>query len=102
MNRKVFFLFFQSLCVFVLSLSTSFSYSQTPKKLKDFSAGKIETVAADRLGNLFLILRSGKINKYDANGRVLASLTKGKTRPFIDACFHPIIYSYSRDEQKNV
>ncbi len=102
MNRKVFFLFFQSLCVFVLSLNASFSYSQTPKKLKDFSAGKIETVAVDRLGNLFLILRSGKINKYDANGKVLASLKKGKTPALIEPWFHPMIFSYFRDEQKYV
>ena len=102
MNRKVFFLFLRGLCVFAVSLNAPFSYSQTLKKLKEFSAGKIEVVAVDRLGDLFLILKNGRIKKYDANGKVLASLKKGKTPELIEPWFHPMIFSYFRDEQKYV
>lgn len=102
MNRKVFFLSLRSLCVLVVSLHVSFLYAQTPKKLKEFSGGKIEVVSVDRLGDLFLILKNGSIKKYDTKGKVLASLKKGKTPALIEPWFHPMIFSYFRDEQKYV
>src|SRR6185295_14276054 len=97
-NRNSHPQFLRALCVFAFSFICPFSYSQTPKRLKEFSAGKIENVSVDRLGNLFLAFKNGSIKKYDANGKVLASLKKGKTPTLIEPWFHPVIFSYFRDE----
>jgi hypothetical protein len=94
--------FFRTFCIFAVSLITFSTHGQTPKKLREFSVGKIENVSVDRLGNLFLVFKNGSIKKYDANGKVLALLKKGKVPTLIEPWFHPIIFSYFRDEQKCV
>jgi hypothetical protein len=93
------------LCFLYFFAVTIFSFganAQNPKKLKEFSTGKIETVSVDRLGNLFLVFKNGSIKKYDPNGKVLASCKKGKVPTLIEPWFHPIVFSYFRDEQKCV
>ncbi|MBI1769857.1 MAG: hypothetical protein HY015_07755 [Bacteroidetes bacterium] len=96
MNRKI----FHTLCVLAVSLTSLISYSQTPKKIKEFPAKNIESVSVDRLGNLFLIFKNGSIKKYDANGKVLASLKKGMKATLVEPWFHPSVFSYFRAQQQ--
>lgn len=68
--------------------------AQHLKKIKEFKAGKIENVSVDRLGNFFLVLKDGEIKKYDANGKVLASLKTENVPTLIEPWFHPKIFVY--------
>ncbi len=99
-NRNSIHQTLRALCVSAISLVAVISHAQTPKKIKEFRVGKIEAVSVDRLGNLFLVFNNGSIKKYNANGKVLASVKNGKTPTLIEPWFHPMIFSYFRDEQK--
>ncbi|MGC4023127.1 MAG: hypothetical protein QM734_14860 [Cyclobacteriaceae bacterium] len=74
--------------------------AQTPKKLKEFSEKNIENASVDRLGNLFLIFKNGSIKKYDANGKVIASLKKGELPTLLEPWYHPRIFSYQKEKQQ--
>jgi hypothetical protein len=101
-KTSLYFQFVLLLCVLAFSHITVFTNAQTPKKIKEFRVGKLDNVSVDRLGDLFIIFKNGSIKKYDANGKVLASLKKGKIPTLIEPWFHPMIFSYFRDEQKYV
>jgi len=73
---------------------------QNLKKLKEIKVGKIESVAIDRLGDFFLVFKNGEIKKYDANGKVLASLKKEKTTTLLEPWFHPKIFVYDQQGQQ--
>ncbi len=84
-------------CSFLVALLfCSSTAAQDLKKIKQFKPGKVENVSIDRLGNFFLIFKNGTIKKYDANGKVLASL-KGENPPtLIEPWFHPKIFIYDQ------
>jgi len=90
----------------ILFFSCSFSFAltvaQVPKKIKEFSPGKIEEVTVDRLGNFFLTFKNGSIKKYDPNGEVLASLNRETATTLLEPWFHPKIFAYHRDQQRYV
>ena len=74
-------------------------YSQTNlKKIKEWKGNHTNLVTVDRLGNFFLVNSSGKIKKYDATGKLVASVSK--TSPtLIEPWYHPSIFIYSRMSQ---
>ncbi len=74
--------------------------AQILKKVKEIKAGKIESVAIDRLGDFFLVFKNGEIKKYDANGKVLASLKNSKPPTLLEPWFHPKIFAYDQQEQQ--
>lgn len=84
-----------------ISLLTSPTCSaQAPtKKIKEFNPGEVKAATVDRLGNFFLVLKNGKVNKYDANGKRIASL-KSKRVDLIEPWFHPSIFVFDRANKK--
>ena len=76
--------------------------AQVPKKLKELSLKNIENVSVDRLGDLFIIFKNGVIKKYDANGKELAVLKKGKLPTLIEPWYHPNIFAYHRITQQRI
>ncbi len=84
----------------VVFFSCNFIYAQNFKKVKEFKPGKIENVSIDRLGDFFLIFKNGEIKKYDANGKVLASLKSGIIPTLIEPWFHPKIFVYNQRGQQ--
>lgn len=79
---------------------TGFSvYSQTNlTKLKEFKATQVTRVTVDRLGNFFLVNSQGKIKKYDATGKLVASV-KQPSLALIEPWYHPSIFIYTRKNQ---
>ncbi|GHN01390.1 hypothetical protein WSM22_28790 [Cytophagales bacterium WSM2-2] len=74
--------------------------AQVPKKIREFSPGKVENVSVDRLGNFFLVFKNGTIKKYDPNGKLLAAMSKETLPTLIEPWFHPKIFVYHRDQQR--
>lgn len=97
MARLIYFWAFFLLLPFLYCPSLA---AQRLKKIKEFKAGKIEKVAVDRLGDFFLILKGGEIKKYDANGKMLASLKQDKVPSLIEPWFHPKIFIYQQQNQQ--
>src|SRR5215467_746719 len=77
-------------------------HAQTPKKIKELSFKNIDNVSVDRLGDLFVVFKNGSIKKYDANGRELAVLKKGKLPTLIEPWYHPRIFVYHRASQQSI
>jgi hypothetical protein len=73
--------------------------AQGLKKVKEIKTGQIESVAIDRLGDFFLVFNNGEIKKYDANGKVLASLKGQKSPTLLEPWFHPRIFVYHQQGQ---
>jgi hypothetical protein len=84
----------------VAFLFCNLSKAQNLKKVKEIKAGKIESVAIDRLGDFFLVFKNGEIKKYDASGKVLASLKKEKNTTLLEPWFHPKIFVYDQQGQQ--
>jgi len=88
---------------FVLSALASLllvvAQGQTLKKVKEFKPGKIENITIDRLGDFFIMLKNGTITKYDANGKVLATVTLPQSPTLLEPWFHPRIMAYNQREQ---
>lgn len=85
---------------FIITLfNHNFCFAQTPiKKIKEFNAGEIKAATVDRLGNFFLVLKKGRVQKYDANCKLVAS---AKIQPdLLEPWFHPGIFSFSRSQKK--
>jgi hypothetical protein len=99
-TRLVLYSQFPLCLVFVFTLITSpLLHSQTIiKKIKEFKSGEVTHVTVDRLGNFFLVTKNGSIKKYDAQGKVLASL-KGKSVSLIEPWYHPVIFLYDQKKQ---
>ncbi|HEV8513929.1 MAG TPA: hypothetical protein VGQ59_11660 [Cyclobacteriaceae bacterium] len=76
------------------------SSAQNLKKVKEFKATKIESVAIDRLGDFFLVFKNGEIKKYDANGKVLASIKRDKIATLLEPWYHPKIFVYDQLDQQ--
>jgi hypothetical protein len=68
-------------------------------KIKEWSGREIVNVSVDRIGNFFLLQKKGGIKKYDAEGKVMASLPKRKPT-LIEPWYHPSIFIYDRETQK--
>lgn len=84
--------------VFILFIGSS-GYSQTNlKKIKEWKASHVNLVTVDRLGNFFLVTDKGKIKKYDATGKLVASVSK-TTPTLLEPWYHPSIFVYSRKNQ---
>ncbi|MEQ1587632.1 MAG: hypothetical protein ABL895_17230 [Cyclobacteriaceae bacterium] len=84
--------------VFILFIGSS-GYSQTNlKKIKEWKASKVNLLTVDRLGNFFLVNSKGKIKKYDATGKLVASVSK-TTPALLEPWYHPSIFVYSRKNQ---
>lgn len=81
-------------------LTSSICSAQAPtKKIKEFNPGEVKAATVDRLGNFFLVLKNGKVNKYDANGKRIASL-KSKHVDLLEPWFHPSIFVFDRANKK--
>jgi hypothetical protein len=85
---------------FIVFSCYNFSDAQNLKKVKEIKVGKIESVAIDRLGDFFLVFKNGEIKKYDANGKVLASLKKDKIATLLEPWYHPKIFVYDQQGQQ--
>lgn len=68
-------------------------------KIKEWTGREIVNVSVDRIGNFFLLRKKGGIKKYDADGKVMASLPKRKPT-LIEPWYHPSIFIYDRKTQK--
>ncbi len=86
--------------LFLFLLTQIEGKSQSPlTKIKERKTKEIENVSVDRLGNFFLIYKKGGIRKYDPNGKVMATLSKGKPT-LLEPWYHPSIFIYDRQTQK--
>jgi hypothetical protein len=80
-------------------LNHPFCFGQTPvKKIKEFNAGEIKAATVDRLGNFFLVLKKGRVNKYDANCKLVASAKI--QADLLEPWFHPSIFLFNRSQKK--
>lgn len=94
--RLVFIILFLQISL----LTSPICSAQAPtKKIKEFNPGEVKAATVDRLGNFFLVLKNGKVNKYDANGKRIASL-KSKRVDLIEPWFHPSIFVFDRANKK--
>jgi hypothetical protein len=76
--------------------------SQTDlKKVKEWKTKNVTQITEDRLGNFFLVLKDGKIKKYDPNGKVLATGSE-KMLTLIEPWYQPSIFMYVRNKQKYI
>jgi len=94
MVKSISFEFIFPCLIFAALLINNPLNAQNLKKVKGFRPGKIENVAVDRLGDFFLVFGNGTIKKYDANGKVLASLKGNKSPTLIEPWYHPRIFKY--------
>ena len=94
--RSIFF----CICFPLLSWTAgNISVAQTPvRKIKEFKTREIKSVTVDRLGNFFFVLKNGRINKYDANTKLVAT-SKIQT-DLLEPWFHPSIFSFNRNQNK--
>lgn len=94
--RPVFIILFLQISL----LTSPICSAQAPtKKIKEFNPGEVKAATVDRLGNFFLVLKNGKVNKYDANGKRIATL-KSKQVDLIEPWFHPSIFVFDRANKK--
>ena len=87
--------------IFALSFLLLFHAGQAQtlgKKIKDIKLKGVSQVSVDRLGNFFLISKSGVIKKYDAQGKEIASFKKTDVT-LVEPWFHPIIFIYNKNKQ---
>lgn len=92
--------FKRTICLCVIGFYLTPAVAQTPKKIKELPLKNIENVSVDRLGDLFVVFKNGSIKKYDANGKELAVLKKGKLPTLIEPWYHPKIFTYHRSSQQ--
>ncbi|MCE7863392.1 MAG: hypothetical protein DYG99_07615 [Bacteroidetes bacterium CHB5] len=68
-------------------------------KLKSWKAKKTELIMVDRLGNFLLIENSGRITKYNPDGKKIAT-SKKQPYTLIEPWFQPTIFVYDRTRQQ--
>jgi len=73
--------------------------AQSLTKVKEWKVKEVSGITVDRLGNFFVILKKGSIKKYDPDGKVLASLSKG-AGDLIEPFYQPSIFIYHRSKQQ--
>lgn len=68
-------------------------------KLKSWKAKNTELLAVDRLGNFVFIEKSGRMVKYDADGKKIATSQK-QAATLVEPWFQPTIFVYDRPRQQ--
>lgn len=68
-------------------------------KLKSWKAKKTESISVDRLGNFIFIEKSGRMRKYDTDGKNIATSSAQKIT-LVEPWFQPTIFVYTRDQQQ--
>ncbi|GIL23627.1 MAG: hypothetical protein BroJett042_21400 [Bacteroidota bacterium] len=68
-------------------------------KLKSWKAKKTERITVDRLGNFLLIEKSGRIIRYNPDGKKIAT-SKKQPYTLIEPWFQPTIFVYDRTRQQ--
>lgn len=99
MKRSGFFI--RLLPVFFFTLIVTGSFAQELSKVKAWKSKEVTGITVDRLGNFFVILKKGGIKKYDPDGKVLASLSKGAGE-VVEPFYQPSIFIYHRNKQQYV
>jgi hypothetical protein len=87
-----FFCFTLSSCCFV-------NGQQIGKKIKEIKSAEVIYATVDRLGNFFIASKNNVIKKFDAQGKLMATL-KGKNTTLLEPWYHPSIFLYSHVNQK--
>jgi len=67
-------------------------------KLKSWKAKKTELITVDRLGNFVFIEKSGRMVKYDADGKKIAT-SKKQPVTLVEPWFQPTTFVYDRAQQ---
>ncbi|TXI71168.1 MAG: hypothetical protein E6Q41_00590 [Cyclobacteriaceae bacterium] len=76
-----------------------FGYAQSDfKKIKSWNAKKTEWISVDRLGNFIFIEKSGRMIKYDGDGKKLATSARQPVT-LVEPWFQPTIFVYNRNKQ---
>lgn len=80
-------------------LAPFLGYSQSDfKKIKSWKAKSTDLISVDRLGNFIFLEKSGRMIKYDGDGKKLA--TSGKQPvTLVEPWFQPTIFVYNRNKQ---
>lgn len=74
-------------------------YTQTDfVKLKSWKAKKTESISVDRLGNFVFIEKSGRLLKYNSEGKKQATSPAQKIT-LVEPWFQPTIFVYNRSKQ---
>lgn len=83
--------------IIVFAISCSGLYGQ-PKKITAFSPGEVSNISVDRLGNFYLILKSGVIQKYNPDGKLLAQSSQINSENISVEAWNPLqVFAYSSD-----
>ncbi len=72
---------------------------QIGKKIKEIKSAEVICATVDRLGNFFIVSKNNVIKKFDAQGKLMATL-KGKNTTLLEPWYHPSIFLYSHVNQK--
>jgi hypothetical protein len=86
------------LVVLILLVSCSAYGQKLGKKIKDLKLKSVAQVSVDRLGNFFVIAKSGSIKKYDSQGKETASV-KNVHPTLLEPWYHPVIFLYDHQKQ---
>lgn len=85
--------------LFVCCFAPLFGYAQSDfKKIKSWKAKKTELISLDRLGNFIFIEKSGRMIKYDGDGKKLATSARQPVT-LVEPWFQPTIFVYNRTKQ---
>ena len=86
---------------FCFTLSSCFLVNgqQIGKKIKEIKSAEVICATVDRLGNFFIVSKNNVIKKFDAQGKLMATL-KGKNTTLLEPWYHPSIFLYNQLNQK--
>jgi hypothetical protein len=84
----------------VLWVISFFCEAQTDfVKVKTWKAKRTELISVDRLGNFIFIEKSGRLIKYDGDGKKIAASTK-QPLTLVEPWFQPTVFVYDRGKQQ--
>lgn len=92
--------FFYALCFCALVVS---SRGQAPaKKIREFPTEEVKKISIDRLGDFYLVLKSGKILKYDTDGNFMSEFSNPQAHAItLLEPWNPLkVFIYARDRQE--
>jgi len=91
----------KTICILCFTLSSCFLVNgqQIGKKIKEIKSAEVICATVDRLGNFFIASKNNVIKKFDAQGKLMATL-KGKNTTLLEPWYHPSIFLYSHVNQK--